>query len=196
MKEISLKQYMMIDLFILAVIVFVFESVTALAASRWFPAELYTLSPTITVVCIVMMRWGGYAAVQAAAGGLAFCLVTGASLEQFAVYCAGNCLSLAALLFFKFLGKEKVRSKAYLSALFAASAFVGAQIGRWAVSLVFGGSPASLGTFFAADSLTLVFTVVAVLVSRRADGLFEDQKSYLIRTEAERRKQQAADYYK
>lgn len=189
MNNLSFKQYRCIDLAIWLVILSVFESLTVVAASKWFPGELYTLSQVTAVLCIVMMRWGGFAAIHAVAGGFVFCLVQGASPEQFAVYCAGNCFALAALLLFKAAGREKVREKVYLTVLFTAAAFCGAQLGRWLVSLVFGGSPGSIATFFMADSLSLLYGVVVVLISRRVDGLFEDQKSYLIRTEAERRKE-------
>lgn len=189
MKNISFKQYRGIDLAMWVVILSVFESLTVIAASRWFPGELYTLSQMVAVLCIVMMRWGGYAAIHAVVGGFVFCLVQGASAEQFAVYCVGNCFALIALVFFKTAGKEKVRSKVHFTVLFTAAAFCGAQLGRWLVSLAFGGSFGSIATFFMADSLSLLYAVVVVLISRRVDGLFEDQKSYLIRTEAERRKE-------
>lgn len=189
MNNISFKQYRAIDLIIWLVILSVFESVTVMAASRWFPGELYTLSQTVAVLCIVMMRWGGYAVFHAVAGGLAFCLVQGASAEQFAVYCVGNCFALAAIALYRVIGKEKVRSKYYWTMLFATVAFCGAQLGRWLVSLAFGGTFGSVVTFFLADSLSLVYSIVVVLIARKVDGLFEDQKSYLIRTEAERRKE-------
>lgn len=87
------------------------------------------------------------------------------------------------------MGKEAVRAKAHFTVLFVAAAFGGAQLGRWLVSLIFGGSLGSIVTFFMSDSLSLLYAAVVVLISRKADGLFEDQKSYLIRTEAERRKE-------
>lgn len=188
MNNISFKQYRAIDLGIWTVILLALESVTALAAAKWFPGELYTLSQTIAVLCIVMMRWGGYAAVHAVAGGAALCLASGAHAEQFAVYCVGNCFALAALVLFKAIGKEKIRNTWYFTVLFTFAAFCGAQLGRWLVSLCFGASLGSIAAFFAADSLTLLYSVIVVLISRRADGLFEDQKSYLIRTESERRR--------
>lgn len=189
MNNISFKQYRGIDLAIWLVILSVFESLTVIAASKWFPSELYTLSQVVAVLCIVMMRWGGYAVIHAVAGGFVFCLVQEAGLEQFAVYCVGNCFALIALALFKVMGKEKVRAEIGFAVLFTAVAFCGAQLGRWFVSLVFGGSPGSIATFFMTDSLSLLYAVVVVLISRRVDGLFEDQKSYLIRTEAERRKE-------
>ena len=94
MNNLSLKQYKAIDLAMLAVILAVFEAITSLAASKWFPLQLFSLSPTIAVVCIVMMRWGGWAAIHAVVGGLSFCIATGASPEQYAVYCACQALSV------------------------------------------------------------------------------------------------------
>ena len=189
MKNISFKQYRAIDLTIWLAILSVFEYITVMAASRWFPGELYTLSQLVAVLCIVMMRWGGWAAIHAVAGGFVFCLAQGGSTEQFLTYCVGNCFALAALVLFKAVGKEEVRAKAHFTVLFVAAAFGGAQLGRWLVSLIFGGSLGSIVTFFMSDSLSLLYAAVVVLISRKADGLFEDQKSYLIRTEAERRKE-------
>ena len=195
MKQRTFGQYRAIDLGIMAVLLFVFEMLTATAATKWFPSELYTLSPTITIVCIVMMRWSGYAAIHAVVGGAAFCVASGASPEQFAIYCIGNCAALAAMILFKMHGKEKVRSKAVLAVLFAAAAYFGAQFGRWLVALVFGASLDSLVMFLTTDSLSLLFAVVIVLIAGRLDGLFEDQRAYLIRTAEERKREQNENQY-
>lgn len=45
------------------------------------------------------------------------------------------------------------------------------------------------------DSLSLVYAVVVVLIARRMDGVYEDQKSYLIRTEDERKRQDIPEEY-
>ena len=189
MNNISFKQYRIIDLAIWVFLLTVFESLTVLAATRWFPGELYMLSQLVAVLCIVMMRWGGYAAVHAVVGGAVFCLISGGNGPQFAVYCIGNCFALLALLLFKALGKEKVRAGAFLTILFVTLAFCGAQMGRWLVSLFLGGSPDSIFSFFMTDSLSLLYAVVVVLIARRVDGVYEDQRSYLIRTEDERKRQ-------
>ena len=154
------------------------------------------LSPTIAVVCIVMMRWGGYAAIHAVAGGAAFCAASGASAQQFVIYCAGNCLALAAMLLFRVRGKRGVKDSAFLTAVFAAAAYIGAQLGRGIAGLFFGGTPAAALLFFTTDSLSLLFAIVVVLISRRADGLFEDQRDYLIRMQEESRRRQNEEYYK
>ena len=193
MNNLSIKQYKVIDLAMLAVILAVFEAITSLAASKWFPRQLFSLSPTITVVCIVMMRWGGWAAIHAVVGGLAFCIAAGATPAEFVIYCAGNCAALLALLFFKYFGKERVRKSWLITAGYAFTAFCGAMVGRWAISLAFGGGFSAIIDYFIVDSLTLVFTVVVVLISRKPDGLFEDQKAYLVRTEDERKRREDSD---
>lgn len=192
--NLSFKQYRAIDLGIMLLILAASEWLITHAATVWFPNELYVLSPTVAIVCIVMMRWGGFAAIHAAGGGLALCIASGAELNQFAVYCAGNCFALIALIFLKALGKEKVRSKPFLTAVFTVIAFCGAQTGRWLVGLFMGGSVGDIITFFTTDSLSLIFALVAVLIARGVNGLFEDQLAYLRRTQAERNKQQIPDY--
>ena len=195
MKQISFRQYRAIDLAILSVILFAAEMITVKAAGEWFPDELYTLSPTAAVICIVMMRWNGYAVFPAIAGGAAYCLALGASLPYYAVYCAGNCFALIAMLLFRISGKEKVREKPVNTLIFTAAAYVGVCLGRGLGTAVIGGKNVfdAFVSFLTADSLSLVFSAVVVLLARNIDGLFEDQKAYLIRTEAERRRAQSPD---
>lgn len=193
MNKISFGQYRAIDLGIMAVILVVAEALIAKAASSWFQMELYMLSPSIAIICIVMMRWGGFAAIHAVAGGAAYCLALGASAEQFAIYCFGNCLALVSLILIKTLGKQKIRESALLTIIFVVLTFIGVELGRGLVSLIFGMAFDSILAFFVTDSLSLVFAVVVVLISRRVDGLFEDQRAYLIRTESERRRAQSFD---
>lgn len=195
MNNISFKQYRAIDLGILAVILFVAETITAKAAKSWFPEQFFMLSPTIAVICIVMMRWGWFAVLHAVVGGFAFCLSSGATPEQFAVYCIGNCFALVSMVLVKVFGKRKIKDGIILSIVYTAAAFFGAQLGRWAVGLFFGGAMDSIVVFIATDSLSLLFSMVAVLLSRRIDGLFEDQKAYLIRTESERLREQSPDNF-
>ena len=190
MKERTLEQYRAIDLAIMAVLLVAFEMITATAATKWFSSQVYMLSPTITIICIVMMRWGGYAAIHAVAGGAAFCVASGASMQQFLIYCIGNCAALVAMLLFKTHGKEQVRSKTFLTLVFIVATYFGAQLGRWFVGLLFGGAVDSFIVFLTTDSLSLLFAIVLVLIAKRTDGLFEDQKAYLIRTADERRREQ------
>ena len=195
MKNLTFSQYRAIDLIMMSVMTVFFEAITAFAATKWFPGELYAVSPTIALTCIVMMRWGGYGAINAVLGGFTFCLASGATEKQILIYAVGNCFSLFALFLFKAMGKAKIKDKFYFTALFVLTAYVGAQIGRWLVGLVLGGQLDSIIMFLATDSLSLLFSEVIVLISRRADGVFEDQKSYLIRLDQAKRKKEAEDFY-
>lgn len=203
MAIVSLNQYKAVDVGILTVVGTVAEALCA-GAAKIFTWELYSVSPAVAVICIVMMRWGGWAAIPAVTTGAAFCFVTGAEPKQFAAYCVGNCFALLAMLLFKAFGKgkkglaagkEKIRSKFYFTAIFVAAAFAGAILGRWLVSVILGSPVDIIYSYFLADSLSLIFAETVVLIARRPDGLFEDQKSYLIRTESERRRYSDPDYY-
>ncbi len=191
--NLTLKQYRTVDLCILLFILAAAEVLISLAAGVWFPDELYVLSPTAAVTAIVMMRWGAYAALHAFGGGLAYCIASGASPKQFAVYCIGNCFALAVLPLLLKLKKDRVRSSVPLTALYTAAVFCAVQTGRWLVGLCFGGTAGDFISLFAADSLSLVFALVTLQIARKTDGLFEDQIAYLIRTQAERRRAELPD---
>ncbi len=199
--NLSFKQYRAIDLTIMAILLAVSEAIVTTAATKWFPDQLFSVSTTIAVVCIVMMRWSGYAVFHAAVGACVYCLVLGAPAHQFAIYCVGNCGALIALVLFKALGKKKVADKAFFSVLFVLAAYCGAELGRWLMGiLVPTGSQEAVGTgareililFITRDSVSLLFALIAVLISRRMDGLFEDQQSYLLRIKEEERKEREA----
>ena len=190
--NLSFKQYRAIDLTIMAVLLAISEAVVTIAAAKWFRYMPFSLSTTLAIVCIVMMRWDKFAVIHAVIGGCVYCLAAGATPEQFAVYCAGNCGILAALVLFKIFGKQKIQEKFYMSLVFVAVAYCGMQLGRWAVSLAFGGEPANILMFFAGDGLTAFFAAMAVLIARRMDGLFEDQRTYLLRINEEERKKREA----
>lgn len=188
--NLSFKQYRAVDLTIMAVILAVAETMFSLGTTKWFSAVDYVISPMIAFACLVMMRWNGFAVIHAVIGGVILCLTTGASAEQFAVYAVGNCGVLVALVFLKLIGKKKVADNFLLSALYVIVAYIGTQAGRWLVGLLVGGNLTDIIQYLATDSLSLLFAMLVVLISRKVDGLFEDQKAYLIRTEEERREEQ------
>ncbi len=191
----SFRRYRTIDLVIWIIIAAAMEAVATLAASKWFPHEIYCLSTTIAVTSIVMMRWNGFAAIQAVVGGFVYTIIlAGFDVKEIVTYCVGNCFMLLGLLLFKFVGKEKIRGTWRLTAIYAVVMYCLAQIGRWVLTMIFGGSVGAIIGFFASDPITLLFTFVVVLISRVPDGLFEDQKHYIIRTDSERRKADGENY--
>ena len=96
-RGITFQQYRGMDVFFFTALLCLCESLIALASTRWFPGEPYTLSLTSAVTAIVMVRWGAYAAIPAIAGALVFCLASGAAPAQYMVYVLGNLAALALL---------------------------------------------------------------------------------------------------
>ncbi len=187
-RSFSFRQYRAIDLGLFALILFVSESLIVRAARFWFPDQLYTVSATAAVTAVVMMRWGPWAAVHALLGGLVFSLNSGGSARQTLIYCAGNLLGLLMLVPLRLLGWERIRSGAFLSVCFGLLTLLLMQLGRALTALLTGTSlPDSLG-FFTTDSLSLLFTGVIIWIARRLDGIFENQKHYLLRIHKEEEK--------
>lgn len=189
MKQITFKQYKAIDIAILSVLHFVFEMLGIYASGKWFAAQAVVISFTPLVVVVMMMRWSEFAFIPALLGGIAYCIGGSGSPEQYVIYSLGNLLALLSILIIRKLGKDKIRSKNLNIAAFAVVTYLFIVIGRWIVSLVFAPSFASLLTFLTTDIMSLVVAVVGLIALRTADGMVEDQKSYLLRLDRERREE-------
>lgn len=185
-KEISLAQYRCMDLTVLAIVLVVTQALTVKAATAWFPDQLYIVSPTAAVVTLVLMRWGGWAGIHAVLGALALTLASGGTAQHALIYSVGNLVSLLALPLLLALGKERVRQSAFLSELLAATVQLTMLAGRAAVAALLGAGPEQCLGFITTDLLSVLFTLVVIGVVRKADGLFEDQKHYLLRVARER----------
>ena len=187
-RQRSLGEYRAIDLFCFVLMLAVFEPVLHFAATRLFPAEPYTVSVVAALTAIVMMRWGPWAAIHAALGGVLACLLAKARWDQYLIYGLGNLLSLLALLLLKAWGKEETRKDVLMSIGFGLVTVLLMQLGRALVALVLGNDwRVSLG-FFTTGVVTDLFTVVVVWIARRLDGIFEDQIHYLLRIQTETQK--------
>lgn len=185
-KQISLGQYRAIDLTILGLVLIVTQVLTAVAATLWFRDQLYIVSPVAAVVALVMMRWGPWSAIHAVLGGVAFTLASHGTAQHVLIYCLGNLLSLLSLLILKAAGKETIRQSGFLSLLFAFAVQLLMLLGRAGMAALLGhGFQECLG-FIATDFLSVLFTLVVIWIARKADGLFEDQKHYLLRVQRER----------
>lgn len=180
----SLRQYRAIDLGLFALILCVAETLIVTASSRWYADQLYTVSLAGAVTAIVLMRWGSWAALHAALSGLVFVLASHGSARQLVIYGVGNLLSLLMLLPLRRLGGERIRQSAWLSVFFGLGTLLLMQLGRALVALLLGSSVAALQGFITTDSLSFLFTGVLLWIARRLDGVFEDQKHYLLRIHA------------
>ncbi len=185
-QQISLQQYRTIDLSILAGFMAISQLLIQFAVSVWFPGQLYVVSPVAIIVTLVMMRWSLWGVIHAVLGGVLYAVFAGGNVQHILIYGVGNALSIAALLMFKVFDKERVRQSAFLSLLFALCVQLLMQLGRALVALCFGNPAAICIGFITTDSLSDLFTVLVIWAVRRIEGLFEDQKHYLLRLERER----------
>ena len=185
MPRFSFRQYRTIDLCMFAVILCVSECLIVNAATFWFPEQLYTVSVVGAVTAIVLMRWGPWAGIHAVLGGIVYCLVSGGSGRQFVVYCVGNLFGLLALLPLHLLGGERIRTDGVLSVCFGLFTLLMMQLGRALTALVLGSAFRSCLGFFTTDALSLLFTGLILWIARRLDGIFENQKHYLLRIHKE-----------
>ncbi len=187
-RQLSFQQYRTIDLTLFAVMLCISETVIVTAATRWFSDQLYTVSVVAAVVSIVLMRWGPWAAIHAFLGGFVFCFLSRGTATQYIIYCIGNLFSLLSLLLLRAFGKERIRADSFLTVGFALCTQLAMQLGRALVALVMGTEPARCVGFVTTDVLSGLFTALIVWIARRLDGIFEDQKHYLLRVNREEEK--------
>lgn len=186
-RQISLAQYRGIDLASLTGLMVLSQAVIQWAVAYWYADVTgYIVSPVAAVVALVMMRWSLWAAIPAAVGGVAFSLLSGGTGQQMLIYSVGNLLSLLAYFFLKISGKERVRTNVVLSLLFALMTQLLMQLGRAGMAALLGHSWPACLDFITTDAMSMLFTMVIIWVVRRVEGLFEDQKHYLLRVQQER----------
>ena len=193
MKEITFNQYRSIDVFILSLLTAVFEFIAAMATNRWFVLQAMSISIIPAMVCITAFRWGKYAFFPSIVGAFAYCLASKGTLQQFVVYCLGSAFCLLAIPILNKIGKEKARLDFIHRSIFATVVYLSITIGRWICSLIFELSIKSLLPFILTDVLSLLFAIVVLTLVRNVDGLIEDQKSYLLRLDRERKEEEQAN---
>ena len=192
-RQITLRQYRTMDLIIFAALLCICETLITLGATRWFPGEPWTLSLVPAVTAVVMVRWGGFAAIPAVLGAFVFCVASGATLPQFAIYCIGNLLAMALLPLVRGDGWERLHDQVLLAFLYGVLTALLMQLGRGLIALVMGNPLAVCLGFITTDVLSAVFSALLVWIMRKLDGMLEEQKHYLRRVaeEMEREREQA-----
>lgn len=185
-KQLTLGQYRTIDVAILSGAYAVCEILIYVASTFWYARELYIASPVAIVTALVMMRWGIWAGIPALGGGLLYAFLRQGTWQQLLTYGGGNLLALAALVMLRLLTKERVRKSPLLSMVFAFAVQLLMQAGRALVSILLGTDFGAALGYITTDILSTLFTVVIIWIARKPDGLFEDQKHYLLRLESER----------
>ena len=193
-RQRTFDQYRSTDLTILLLVQAASQFAIHFAATVLYADQLYVVSPVAAVAALVMMRWNGWAAIHAALGGVLYALMAGGNWQHILIYGAGNLLSLAALLMLKLLGKERIRKDGLLTMLYALLTQLLMQIGRSAVAALLGFPAGVLLGFITTDLLSGLFSMVILWSIRRADGLFEDQKQYLLRIAREQKNERGEQF--
>lgn len=186
-RQLTFQEYRALDLGLFALMFALFEFIIIrVSTSGLFWDQAYTVSLAAAITSIVYMRWGYWGGIHAALSGFLFVLYYGGRPDQYAVYTIGNLLSLAAVPVLLRKGKEEIRTGRFSSLLFPLAVILLMQLGRAVVSLLLGGSLGGASGFFTTDALSTLFTLVIVWIARRLDGIYEDQKHYLLRVQEEK----------
>lgn len=118
-------------------------------------------------------------------GGFLTCYATGGTFDQYIIYMLGNTFSVLSVLYLNKIGSDRVRNSAWLSVIMAGLVALLMQTGRAVVAVIMGNSLDIAVGFILGDVLSGVFAMVIVGIARKLDGVFEDQKHYLIRINKE-----------
>ena len=192
-RFISLKQYRSTDLFLFAIILIAFELVVHFAFIGL--KGDFTFSPMVPIVLLVIMRWGWQGAIFAAVDGVLYCLLNGAGWQSYICYGIGNLSIMSVLLMTRFIGKQKIAGKWGFSALFVVVGWISVVLGRTLIAACCGENFLAALLLQLSDLFTLAIGVLIILVLRRLDGMFEDQKHYLLRLDDERKEMVRRDTY-
>lgn len=178
----SIASYRAIDLIIFAALLIVFEGIIARVSSgHRFAGQPYTVSLAAALTGIVFMRWGAWGAIHAVLSGLVLCFTQKATPNQYLIYTLGNLFSLFALPLYGKLGRQRISEERFLFLPVSLCVLLLMQAGRAIIALITGANSAAANLFFTTDSLSAVFTVLITWVSKKQDGLYEDQLHYLNR---------------
>ncbi len=198
----SFKQYRNIDLAIFLVLYGVLEYAIIKVGDLALD-QAYTVSLMLPLQLLVMMRWDVYAIPQAVVSAILYVFyLSGINIQEMIIYVCGNLMVLLLLVVLKKAGKEKIRDSFLFTALYVIVGFILMQLGRFIAAIITTQTfkIATLLRFIFTDSLTLIFSLFVVLIARNVDGLFEDQKTYLLnfkekQNQERRDAENSADYY-
>ena len=184
----TLGQYRAIDLCIFAALLAAFEFLLSRAGLVWYAREAYVVSLAPLITAIVMMRWGAWGAVHAALGGVLWILFYGGespAWQLYLIYGLGNLGGLAGLILLKKPGWERIRSDALRTLGYGAVVLLGMFTGRAALAAAMGLPASAIPQYYLPEIVTVLFTLVALWIVRRLDGVFENQRHYLRRVHQE-----------
>ena len=192
-KLISFRQYKYTDLFFFALVLGLSEVLVFCAYTFWFrnTIDKYYINFMLAIALTVIMRWGWVGGVYAVLDGIVLCAMQGGSWQSYLSYGIGSACILSVLLLTKFLGKEKIRGKWYFTLLYILTGWVSVNLGITCMSAIFGENFLSaLGNSFGFGvygALSFALAVAVIMILRKLNGMFEDQKHFLLRQDEERK---------
>lgn len=188
-KQITLGQYRTIDITIFLIVLCLFEflSVYILNNDKY---PYFSLSISLPIILICMMRWGYRCLLLPIASGIVYCLTIGnANIDNYVIYSIGNLFVLFNLIWF-IKGKDKIRSSGFLTILFVITGFIFTCLGRSVVSLFFDGDFLKvLIGFLGTGFINLILACFVIMIARIQPGLFIDQIVYLKEVQKENEKE-------
>lgn len=194
--HLTFKQYRALDLIIFTVLLCVFESVLTFIWNVWVYNDPFVPSLLFLLLAIVYMRWGTLALIPAVICGIivpSVGMITDKSLDWtvYLIEIIGNCFSAFILLFISKVKKDRIRSSFGLTFIYANLIYIFIEVGNavayLAVSRDFGSAISYFVThLILTDLVSYVLLILGVLIVRKIDGLFEDQKAYLFRMDKNR----------
>lgn len=191
-RLISLKQYRLTDLFLFAAILAIFDLLAHYVPILFGSNATFVFTLTVPITLLVMMRWGWPCVFFAVGDGILLALLNNPSLWQgYVSYGIGFGVITLLVIPLNLIGKQKIAGKWYLSALFVILAW---GLMNVSVSLLQAACGYNVAEAFATNFgvgtnglVSLGAALIVILVMRRLDGMFEDQRHYLIRQDKERR---------
>ncbi|MDE7440008.1 MAG: hypothetical protein K2N23_05840 [Clostridia bacterium] len=200
-KLISFRQYKYTDLFFFALVLGLSELLVFCSFKFWFKTTIdkYYVNFMLAIALTVIMRWGWVGGIYAVADGVVLCAMQGGSWQSYLSYAIGCACILSVLLLTKFLGKEKIRGKWYFSLIYILVGWVSVNFGITCMGAILGANfLASLATSFGFGvygGLSFALADAVIMILRKMNGMFEDQKHYLLRMDAERKELARRDEY-
>ena len=200
-RLISFRQYKYTDLFFFALVLGLSEILIFCAYNYWFKSTIdkFYINFMLAIALTVIMRWGWVGGIYAVLDGIILSAVGGGGWQRYLSYIIGTACILSVLLLTKFVGKEKIRSKWYLTLAYIIVGWVSVNLGIACMSAIFGENFLSAlmlsfgyGVY---GALPLAAAIVVIMILRRLNGMFEDQKHYLLRQDRERKELARRDEY-
>lgn len=191
----SFKQYRSIDMLILFILYVACEFGIIKVGGSMID-QPYIVSLMLPILLIVIMRWDVYSIYQAVGSAIFFVLIQQGDIKQMFVYILGNLGVWMLALSIKKIGKERISSSVFNCMVYVVVGAIFMEVFRYfGMVIVYQSEIGGLIRLFALDALSVVFGIIVILLVRNIDGLFVDQKKYLLNLQKEKEEENSWNEY-